>query len=373
VESLLDEKPYRKLGQVPALDGVRGLAIISVLLFHAVGHHFPGGWIGVHIFFVLSGFLITTLLLQELQQRGHISLGAFYLRRIVRLAPALFVMILIFLVYILLTAHGANRHEQLHSVAVAATYRANLPGGGAEVGATQDLSFTWTLALEEQFYLLWPLLLILAAQRRLSPRRLMTLTAALAVGLAVWRAVLVAKGVSINHLYFRPDTTADSLLFGCLAGQAYVFQILPPKKVLRTAAPLAGLVMAAMVLRAPVTARWAYTVLPLLTVCTAGALLAIVEGYATTAQTLLSIPALRWIGRVSYSLYLWNTLVDETLRRDLHTRQAIVDSAILLTSFAFAAASYYSIERPLVGLRRRLHQEGLFRRTVAPGRPQALS
>jgi peptidoglycan/LPS O-acetylase OafA/YrhL len=177
----------------------------------AVGHHFPGGWIGVHVLFVLSEFLITTLLLQELQQRGQIALGAFYVRRIVRLAPALFAMILIFLIYILLTAHGANRQEQLHSVAVAATYRANLPGGGAVIGATQDLSFTWTLALEEQFYLLRPLLSILAARHRLSPRRLITLTAVLAIGLAVWRAVLVTKGVSINHLRWcsvlpsRPD------------------------------------------------------------------------------------------------------------------------------------------------------------------------
>jgi peptidoglycan/LPS O-acetylase OafA/YrhL len=112
--------------------------------------------------------------------------------------------------------------------------------------------------------------------------------------------------------------------------------------------------------------------LPLLTVCTAGAVLAIVEGYATTAQSLLSVSPLRWVGRVSYSLYLWNALVDDFLRRDLHARQAIVDSVILLVSFAIAAASYYSIERPLIGLRRRLHEEGILRRVLARGEPEAL-
>jgi peptidoglycan/LPS O-acetylase OafA/YrhL len=162
----------RRLGNVPALDGLRGVAIVAVLGFHVVGHHFIGGWIGVHIFFVLSGFLITTLLLEEVGRNGRISLRSFYARRIVRLAPALFAMIAIFVAVILIWTHGSDRHEQLHSAWVAMTYRANLPGG-ATIASHQDLAFTWTLALEEQFYVLWPLVLILAARRRVAPQLLL--------------------------------------------------------------------------------------------------------------------------------------------------------------------------------------------------------
>jgi peptidoglycan/LPS O-acetylase OafA/YrhL len=354
--TLLEWNGRRRLGNVPALDGLRGVAIVAVLGFHVVGHHFIGGWIGVHVFFVLSGFLITTLLLEEVGRSGRISLRSFYARRIVRLAPALFAMIAVFVAVILIWSHGPNRHEQLHSAWVAMTYRANL-SGGATIASRQDLAFTWTLALEEQFYLLWPLVLILAARRHVSPRVLMAGTLTVALLVVGWRFGLVIDphGPGINYLYFRPDTTADSLLFGCAAGEAYVFGYLPAPRLLRAAPPVAAVIFAIILLGVSPYHRWAYGLpLPALTITVAATILAIVTGEADTVARWLSHPVARFVGRISYSLYLWNSLVDQAIRRNLNAPQVVRDPFILATSVVFALASYFGLERPLVSLRRRL-------------------
>src|SRR5215813_13118594 len=143
------------LGYRRWLDGLRGVAILLVLLFHL--RLIRGGSLGVDVFFVLSGFLITTLLVEEYQRRGAIRLGQFYLRRVLRLVPALAVIILLFLIHTLVFDPPEVWNARWLEASSVATYPSNL---SSLTGITISmLGYTWSLSLEEQFYLLWPGLL----------------------------------------------------------------------------------------------------------------------------------------------------------------------------------------------------------------------
>ncbi len=148
----------------PSLDGVRGVAIAAVIAFHL--GYLGGGWVGVDIFFVLSGFLITSLLLSEQAQSGHIRLGAFWARRARRLLPALLFLVFALGLYALLGGPGVVP-SQLRSPAMAALlYFANWQQVAAghsyftQFQAVNPLLHTWSLAVEEQYYLVWPLLVV---------------------------------------------------------------------------------------------------------------------------------------------------------------------------------------------------------------------
>jgi peptidoglycan/LPS O-acetylase OafA/YrhL len=214
----------RKLGHVPALDALRGIAIALVLGGHAA-YLIPGGGLGVDLFFVLSGFLITSLLLNEWHERGRVNLIAFYRRRALRLLPALVVMLGVYcLVVSFLTLIGQHPKDTPGRVLLGSllglAYATNLAdlAGGLPVGA---LSHLWSLAQEEQFYLLWPPILLLALGFRLSPRRLMLALAVLATASATAQTALWLNGASIHRIWLGPDTHAYPLLFGCIAGVAF--------------------------------------------------------------------------------------------------------------------------------------------------------
>src|SRR6266511_2717603 len=198
----------KRLGYRPALDGVRGIAIAIVVAYHAFG--WPGeGTLGVDLFFVLSGFLITTLLLEEHERMGAISIRAFYRRRARRLLPALFVMLAPFLVLAAVTA------------AVTASF-------------------------------LWPLLLLLLLRLGGVRRVGQALAALLALAL-VYRLQLVLRGASIGRLYYAPDTHADPLLIGCALGCCFARGRLPSWIVSSTRArELAGATALVLVLAAAV-------------------------------------------------------------------------------------------------------------------------
>ncbi|RYE90039.1 MAG: acyltransferase, partial [Myxococcales bacterium] len=174
---------HSRLRHIPALDGLRGLALLGVLLFHADGA-LRGGYLGVDLFFVLSGYLITTLLLAEQASAGRIELGAFWVRRFRRLMPALLsLMPAIALHAWLLAAPGelpGLRADALATLGYVANWRAILAHKSYWdlFNAPSPLEHTWSLAIEEQFYVLWPLLVV-AVLRRRSPRFLLGVTLAL--------------------------------------------------------------------------------------------------------------------------------------------------------------------------------------------------
>ena len=205
----------QRLGAIPALDGLRGVAILLVLVSHA-GHLRGGGMVGVYLFFALSGFLITGLLLTE-HECGVIHLRGFYRRRALRLLPALTLLLVVFGV---VAARAGEWVDGLVTLALGLSYSMNIAiVAGYDPGGFVHL---WSLALEEQFYLVWPPLLVLLLVKR-SPAVIGAGLAVAAVGFAVWRGYLEASGVTGPRLWWSPDTNAVPLLAGCCAAFAYTY------------------------------------------------------------------------------------------------------------------------------------------------------
>src|SRR5829696_9426639 len=211
------------LPYLPGLDGLRAIAVIAVLLYHAELPWIPGGFLGVEVFFVLSGFLITSLLAAEWRRRGTIDLKAFWLRRARRLLPALFLLLTVMLGFAVLFL--PDEVAGLRGDAAAATgYVTNWYLIFSEksyfemVGRPPMLEHLWSLAVEEQFYLLWPLLFVAAARRWGAGRRMVPVVLAGVLTSAALMAVLYQPDTDPSRIYYGTDTRAAGLLLGCALG-----------------------------------------------------------------------------------------------------------------------------------------------------------
>lgn len=288
-----------KLGHVPALDGLRGIAIAAVCALHFFG--MPGGYFGVDLFFVLSGFLITTLLLEERDEHGSISLRNFYLRRARRLFPALAAFLLASLICVLVV-HGSQVPVTAHAFLFGGFYLANIAWAFQHPSPIAGTPFTllWSLAQEEQFYLLWPLLLIglLRFRRDTVAKILLTLF----VGLFLYKLGLVAEGATWARLYFGPDTHLGGLVIGCFAAVLRREGGRVPARVGWGAAVFA---LGCMIGVAGTVQSDVFGC-PLVDVCCGAAVLAALE--PGLLGRVLSTRWLTLVGRVSYSLYLWQGL-----------------------------------------------------------------
>lgn len=204
---------------VSALDGARGLAVAAVLVFH--GGHLRGGYLGVDFFFALSGFLITSLLLAESSCAGSVRLGSFWARRARRLLPALVVLLIGVAVYAVVLAKSTEleqiRGDALATLGYAANWRAIYAHGDywAIFRTPSPLNHTWSLAIEEQFYVIWPLLFagLLAWWKRNTPKAVLATSLALA---AVTSVLMIAlyDPLNTNRSYYGTDTRAPAILFG---------------------------------------------------------------------------------------------------------------------------------------------------------------
>jgi len=189
-------QPFR-LGYRPALDGIRGAAVLAVMLFHFGAPFDQGGFLGVDAFFVLSGFLITALLIEEWSRTGGIAFRRFYTRRALRLLPALFAMLLLVTVVVALIAPRDVQEATWRGTVVTLLYAANWQ----KVFSSQSvglLGHTWSLSIEEQFYVLWPPLLLLLLRHRLSLHWLTLVAAVLAVASASTRALMMMSVTSMT-------------------------------------------------------------------------------------------------------------------------------------------------------------------------------
>jgi peptidoglycan/LPS O-acetylase OafA/YrhL len=344
-----------RLGYRPELDGVRGVAILLVMLVHL--HDWPhGGFLGVDVFFTLSGFLITTLLLEEWQGRGRISLRHFYARRSLRLFPAVVVLLVAYCAFALAAA-GPYLRTRLAGVAYGATYTANWPQALGLPFPEQEIGFLWTLAIEEQYYLLWPGLLLLGLQAaRLSPRRLLVAICCLVVAVWTWRAVLAAD-VPGHRVYFGTDTRLDQILLGAALAAWFVQRPAAAKGswALRLAG-WAGLAYLAWRLFDPLYFRWWYPTIGIASIGVAAAAVlgCVVSGSSPALGWVLSRRWLRWVGTLSYSLYLWHVPAIRAVDRSfLAQPTAVRVVAGMVLSFLLAAASYRFVEQPFLRRRRR--------------------
>ncbi len=370
-------------GYQPALDGVRAFAIVGVLLFHLPFRNhsiLDHGLLGVDMFFVLSGFLITTLLLRERTGTGRISLPRFYLRRALRLLPLLACMLVVALVVNLAFPPGYPGRPDRQGITAAAFYYANW----YSLHSTPGLGFlgvTWSLSIEEQFYLCWPLLLIgLLALKR--SRRTVALTVCGATLVAIvyrmsfwYRSTptpsfvdyylrLTARGrrppvePGITRVYFGSDTRAHQLLLGC-AVAALLWWLAPrisefALSARRVAGIVAAVVAVALLVNRPYTTRawldhWGSIIFEFAVAVLIAALVLLPGGLLARA---LSWRPLTWTGQRAYGIYLIHPVVYQYLGA-FHLGDW--GSLFLHLAVVFAAAwfAFKYIETPALQLKRR--------------------
>ncbi len=340
---------------LPALDGLRGLALVGVLLFHADGL-LPGGYLGVDLFFVLSGYLITSLLLAEHRSTGRINLYAFWIRRARRLLPALLALMPAIAVY----GWVFSRPEDLHALRVQALatlgYFANWHAIYEQrsywqlFAAPSPLEHMWSLSIEEQFYLLWPLAVVLMLRRH--GTRLVLAVSVLLALLSMGAMVLLFSPAATSRVYLGTDTRMAAILAG-----AALATLLPPGSALPAArvkwldalgvAAMLGLAFAWCTLSG--TSSFLYhggfwlTELGVLVLIAC----AVADRSSIVARA-LSVKPLAWLGSISYGAYLWHWPVNVVLTAErAHLQGATLQLARFAVCFAIALASYRFIERPI--------------------------
>jgi peptidoglycan/LPS O-acetylase OafA/YrhL len=347
-------------GRKHALDGLRTIAVIGVFLFHTVTELVPGGSIGVDVFFTLSGFVITLLIMKEYRDTGRLRLGVFYAKRLARLWPALLAVCAVVVLGGLIFPLSGWGGQEANAIP-AAGYVMNLSNFGLFGASTggNALSPTWTLAVEEQFYLVWPVVLLVML-RFWKVRTVAWLTAVMAAGFLVSRFLLVSGGAPLARLYNGPDTRADQLQLGCTL--ALVFASVSPgsrvhaalQACARWVGPLGGLALVAalFVLQEPATPGtwfsvfWSAgpTALALLAAVVIGSL---VLRPAGLASRILSHPWLANPGRdLSYAAYLWHLPVYLLLIPLVPSIWLRVPLAAALTVL-MAYLSFRFVERPI--------------------------
>jgi peptidoglycan/LPS O-acetylase OafA/YrhL len=349
--------PFR-LTYRPALDGLRGIAIIGVVAHHAQIPYVGGGSIGVDIFFVLSGFLITALLVQEADETAGISLRSFYIRRMLRLFPALAVLLAAFVLFP--HVFGMTQGEAAMAAGASAFYMSNWVRAFGLLDL-EALSHTWSLAIEEQFYLLWPPVVALFVALGIRRQWLMLVALAGIAEAAVMRVVLWHGDESWRRLYNGLDTRIDGLLIGALA--ALVLASLPSLDVLRRRAFRVVVAAAALALGAALpygrssAQAMVFGIGPLVSLCAA---LVLVGTFAADSRiaSALEFGPLVWIGRISYGLYLWHYPVIAGVFENHRLARLGVDPAWwipiqIAASLAVATASFYLLERPILRLKQR--------------------
>jgi peptidoglycan/LPS O-acetylase OafA/YrhL len=361
--------PVFRLGYRPGLDGLRGLAIIAVVADHT--RQFSNRWafIGVDAFFVLSGFLITTLLLEEWERFDAISLKSFYLRRALRLLPALIACLLVIVLYAWLVSPAAAPSVTIDAV-VALFYCTNwsFALGFREMS---DFGHTWSLSIEEQFYILWPPALILLLRRSASRQSILYLVLLGIFLVAAARVFLVTTGAASCRVQCGTDTRCDALLIGCAIAIAFSAGIFPrsvaARRWLRTAAYAATAGLAYLSCHgfdADVELDVMYLVIPLLA--------AVVMLEALVAERgpfhwVLSWGWLVYLGRISYGLYVWHMPIFFIVQAQNWPLAAELSVELSVTA-VIVLASYYLLERPLLRLKSRFSR---LPNAAASGKPAA--
>jgi peptidoglycan/LPS O-acetylase OafA/YrhL len=350
LERWREPRLHYPLGYKPSLDGLRALAILSVMLFHFGATGFAWGYVGDDIFFVISGYLITAILLYEYARNGRISFRSFYYRRALRLLPALAVPCLVF--FGLSCTILKNPKQAAQEVAVVIFYIANWTRA-FEAGVPKALGHTWSLSVEEQFYMVWPGILLVTLTVR--PFRQFACCAVLTLVAVVilWRAHLTAAGAAVDRLYFGTDTRADAFLIGA----AVALALSVPRVASHVAAPARYLWVpaAVVVVAVPAVFPWfdrhmfygGYSVVAL-----AAAIIVAAALYDGLLARALGNRVLVWIGRRSYGLYLWHYPIMLLCLLHFHVPDGVRLTLLAGTgAFVAAALSYRFVELPALQLR----------------------
>jgi peptidoglycan/LPS O-acetylase OafA/YrhL len=347
-----------RFAHVAALDGVRALAVSSVVAFHLGMTWAPGGYLGVDVFFVLSGFLITALLLSERDTNGRISLGRFYARRALRLLPALLAVLGALWLFTTVTVVGDSAHRVRGDGLAALFYFANWRAAFGHAPFLGFMGHAWSLSIEEQFYAVWPLLVVGALALR-GGRRSLVLVLAVAgtvvpplLRLAWWDG----SAATMTRLYYGLDTRADALFAGAVLAVIVASGRLPVGRLARSvyaalalgALAVPGLLVATMPRPGASLSRGALSLVAVSAVALIAHLLASPRG---PLGRVLSFPPLAALGKISYGVYLWHWPVIVATNPWGRTGGALVAKAAI--ALGLSIVSWWVVERPFLRLKDR--------------------
>jgi peptidoglycan/LPS O-acetylase OafA/YrhL len=362
----MPEPVKRNQRYMPGLDGLRAIAVLAVIVFHLGFDWAPGGLLGVGIFFTLSGYLITDILLAQLSQRGRIGLTQFWLGRARRLLPALFVMLAIVAAWV--TVFGPAQPDQFRKAVVSSVFYVNNweqifanVSYFARFAPEGPLNHLWSLSVEEQFYIFWPFLLSLGIklvhERPLASGvrpRLALLAIVLAVVSTIEMAILYHPSLDPSRIYYGTDTRAGGLLFG-----AALAMVWPSRRLSRRISPgarntldalgLAGLLgIALMIWQVGEFSRFLYqggfVVLSLATVMV---LMPLTHPACRLGKAVGAAP-LRWVGVRSYGIYLWQTPLIVLTGPGSRPPESPLGKALQVAAiFAIAGLSWRFVEEPI--------------------------
>jgi peptidoglycan/LPS O-acetylase OafA/YrhL/lysophospholipase L1-like esterase len=341
-----------------ALDGVRAVAVTAVVGYHLAPSALPSGFLGVDVFMVVSGFIVTGLLMRERDRSGRIRVAAFWGRRFRRLVPAVMVLVAVVTVWVHVTGPStlmpSVRSQGLAAVFYITNWRliaAGVTYGGA-VGASSPFVHLWSLAVEEQFYLCWPLLLLgLLALSRGRRAPVVAITAIAAAGSAAWMRYLYDTGVNVTRIYYGTDTRAQAFLVGALAALVAPHLRARGRQVVGVLGGVAllGVIAVMFTTATDLLYRGGFALVAIATAL--AALAAMLPGPVTFA---LDRAPFRGLGRVSYGVYLWYWPAITLLTP---ARVGIDGVGLLVLRLGVTAAgtavSWMLVERPLARARPR--------------------
>ena len=351
---------------LPSIDSLRALAVLAVIIYHVDVNYLPGGFLGVDLFFVLSGYLISSLIIKEYRKTGSLNLYNFYIRRARRLLPAVYFMITVGLVVMVLFNEVLLRKSHLDAI-FGYIYSSNWwyifhkLDYFDSFGAQSPFKHLWSLAIEEQFYMIFPLLFLLVNGKKKSKDGTYKLNKNfLYVVLGLILVSLIAHILlfdinNISRIYFGTDTRAFSLLIGVVGAILYPMEklhakVTPQQNIMYSVVSLVSIAtLITVMIYTSEYNTWLYRG-GFLLVAILGLIVIISSGKQHTLMSrLLSFKPVVFIGKISYSLYLWHfpVLVLTTPVSEIGNPNIIFVILRVILTFALATASYVFVETPI--------------------------
>jgi peptidoglycan/LPS O-acetylase OafA/YrhL len=348
---------------VKALDGLRAVAVL-IVMFHHLELLIPenkgflkAGYLGVDVFFVLSGFLITSVLIKEHSKTNGVSLKNFFMRRTLRLIPAYWFFLAVLYVFgnYFLLPESAEIIYGSNNFLWATLYLTNWHRILIDNDLTGNLNHTWSLAIEEQFYIFWSLVLYLAFKEKKTRSQIFNLTLIMVAVTVTWQIFRVIVKAEVDTLYYSTDIRIDALLIGCFLSFLYYWRFIP--KGFTESKKFQFISFASLIISIVILFNFAYGDISLFygfkslfSVCIAVIILWLLTQKEHFITKILELKVLCWTGTISYPLYLWHYLCYEFTRKYFDSAYSQVAIGLTL-SFILASFSYYLIEKPFLRMK----------------------